>query len=500
MAPKKPSAKELAAELVNTTNMIYKFDDPTLLSVNYVREQVEERLELDAGFFKEGTWKEKSKQIIKDAVVRIQCYPQSHRARLTTAFQAKLDIDDENTAPSPAVTKSVTSTTSPKGRKRASQDDAEQTPTPSKRQRTKTAKSAEAAETPVKTRVRKPKTTPKKKEESELSEPEEESEEEKPAGKKRKVQKKPSPNKSAAAKKNEPPPKRGGRKSSKVVAPDSDEEEDQEEAELGSELSEIDETPKKRTPKKASAKKPEPKPEPETEPAALSSDSPLTDIKDGDSEVQTDNKTPAVVDETDSEESIVFDEPPKPKRKRKGKDAAEKPPAKSRAKAAKSVAQLSADDEEIKKLQGYLGKCGVRKIWPIVLKQYGDDSRAKIRHLKEMLKEVGMDGRFSEAKAREIKERRELEAELEAVQEMNEQWGKDGGGRASRSRAARPKKPLKDDSDDEDENGDGEKEEASKDDSGDDDDDEEGPLQKRARALAKRRADFAFLGDEEESD
>lgn len=76
MAPKKPSAKELAAELVSTTNKIYKGDDQAMLSVNYVREQVEEQLGLNAGFFQEGIWKDKSKQIIKDAVVRTQCsYP-----------------------------------------------------------------------------------------------------------------------------------------------------------------------------------------------------------------------------------------------------------------------------------------------------------------------------------------------------------------------------------------------------------------------------------------
>ena len=40
-----------------------------------------------------------------------------------------------------------------------------------------------------------------------------------------------------------------------------------------------------------------------------------------------------------------------------------------------------------------------------------------------MLKDVGMEGRFSEQKATAIKERRELAADLEAVQEGAKQWG-----------------------------------------------------------------------------
>ncbi|CAD0040913.1 unnamed protein product [Aureobasidium pullulans] len=40
-----------------------------------------------------------------------------------------------------------------------------------------------------------------------------------------------------------------------------------------------------------------------------------------------------------------------------------------------------------------------------------------------MLKDAGMDGRYSEQKANTIKERRELEADLEAVQQGNKQWG-----------------------------------------------------------------------------
>ena len=81
------------------------------------------------------------------------------------------------------------------------------------------------------------------------------------------------------------------------------------------------------------------------------------------------------------------------------------------------------DAEEIKKLQGWLVKCGIRKIWGKELAPY-DKPKAKIRHLREVLAEAGMTGRFSSEKANQIKEERELRADLEAVQEGNKHWGK----------------------------------------------------------------------------
>jgi hypothetical protein len=42
-----------------------------------------------------------------------------------------------------------------------------------------------------------------------------------------------------------------------------------------------------------------------------------------------------------------------------------------------------------------------------------------------MLKDAGMDGRFSLEKARQIKEERELREDLEMVQEGAKRWGKE---------------------------------------------------------------------------
>ncbi|KAL8784158.1 MAG: hypothetical protein Q9213_004132 [Squamulea squamosa] len=129
--------------------------------------------------------------------------------------------------------------------------------------------------------------------------------------------------------------------------------------------------------------------------------------------------------ESESEMSVLLDDDPKPK-KRARKTSSEKPKAKKREglNPAKAPQQSSEPDtEEIKRLQGWLVKCGIRKMWFKELAPY-DTPKAKIRHLKEMLTEAGMTGRFSQEKATQIREERELQADLDAVQAGNKQWGK----------------------------------------------------------------------------
>lgn len=206
-------------------------------------------------------------------------------------------------------------------------------------------------------------------------------------------------------------------------------------------------------------------------------------VEDSKADVKDESK-PEVNEE--DEYSDVIDEPPPPKRKR-----GEKKEASSKRKASKSTAKKEAvpDDPkeaEIKKLQSHLTKCGVRKLWHNELKQYGDDANAKIRHLKKMLADVGMDGRFSEAKAREIREMRELQADVEAAQEMDRLWGTSSGGRASRSGTKAATKQAKPES-------------GENNDDNDDDDEEDEPTSFAARRR-KAHADLAFLGDDSDSD
>ena len=145
-----------------------------------------------------------------------------------------------------------------------------------------------------------------------------------------------------------------------------------------------------------------------------------------------------------SEMSEVFDEAPKVKgRGRKSGSAkpSTKKPVVSKAKKP-SEQPADPDAEEIKRLQGWLVKCGIRKVWGKELAPY-DTPKAKIRHLKEMLTEAGMTGRYSAEKASQIKEEKEFKADLEAVQEGNKHWGKttseeeDGGIGKPRRRLAR---------------------------------------------------------------
>lgn len=151
----------------------------------------------------------------------------------------------------------------------------------------------------------------------------------------------------------------------------------------------------------------------------------------------------------DSDLSSLLDEDPAPRKKKRQKSdapkkqkAAKAKPAKASAKPkAKADADLSPQEAEIKRLQGWLLKCGIRKLWHRELAPYTTD-KEKINHLKDMLKDVGMDGRYSVEKAKQIKERRELAADLEAVQEGNKIWGQEQASEDDDSGGAKPKRRL----------------------------------------------------------
>jgi len=181
-------------------------------------------------------------------------------------------------------------------------------------------------------------------------------------------------------------------------------------------------------------------------------------------------------DVSDSDLSSVIDEEPKKKKKApaaKGKK--EKAPAKPKA-APKAKTEDDPDTAEVKRIQGWLVKCGIRKVWSRdpELSQC-DTSKDKIRVLKGWLKDVGMDGKYSVEKAAKIKEQREFAKDLEAIKEGEAAWGKasevTATGRPSRRAAAKPvpqqKVVLEDDSE----------EEAGGDDNDDDDDDDDDDVQ-----------------------
>ncbi|KAF9696746.1 hypothetical protein EKO04_005361 [Ascochyta lentis] len=166
----------------------------------------------------------------------------------------------------------------------------------------------------------------------------------------------------------------------------------------------------------------------------------VEDEDDSDAEPATTPPPPPAKkdDVSESELSSLLDESPaKNKRQKKAPAAKKKEPAKPKAKAASKAAD-DPDQAEIKRLQSWLVKCGIRKVWSKELAKF-DTSKEKIRHLKEMLSDAGMDGRFSDEKAAKIKEKREFAKDLEAIQEGEASWGntEDTGGRPRRRAAAR---------------------------------------------------------------
>ena len=168
-------------------------------------------------------------------------------------------------------------------------------------------------------------------------------------------------------------------------------------------------------------------------------------------------------DISDSELSSLLDESPaKNKRQKKAPAAKKKEPAKPKAKPASKAAD-DPGQAEIKQLQSWLVKCGIRKVWSKELAKF-DTSKEKIRHLKGMLSDAGMDGRYSDEKAAKIKEKREFAKDLEAIQEGEAAWGttEDTGGRPRRRAAARAvtlqKIEFSDDNEESEENNDDEDE------------------------------------------
>ncbi|KAI9894207.1 MAG: hypothetical protein M1814_004061 [Vezdaea aestivalis] len=165
--------------------------------------------------------------------------------------------------------------------------------------------------------------------------------------------------------------------------------------------------------KKTDVKSPEPKEVPNTS-------------KSVSLEVKKPQAKAVVHEDSESELSDLPKDIDEPIPKKRSANAKAEKPAKPRPKgkdrAAATDSNLSPDEAEIKRLQSWLLKCGIRKLWHRELAPF-DSPRAKIKHLKGMLAEAGMEGRYSVEKARQIKEERELKADVEEVNRMNSHWG-----------------------------------------------------------------------------
>lgn len=195
-------------------------------------------------------------------------------------------------------------------------------------------------------------------------------------------------------------------------------------------------TPKKATPKKPSTPK---KRAPKAKAARVVSEE---QILDSDEDVEMDDgdnaapKTPTKAElkelKSSGESSLteLSDAEAKPKKKRRQSGDAKKAAPKPRAAPKKKEpVELDPSEEKIKVLKDQLAKCGIRKVWGKELKKF-DTAGERIRYMQGLLKDVGMEGKFSAEKAKKIKERRELDAELSAIKAGEASWGVE---RASRS-------------------------------------------------------------------
>ncbi|CAG8676116.1 21633_t:CDS:2, partial [Racocetra persica] len=99
--------------------------------------------------------------------------------------------------------------------------------------------------------------------------------------------------------------------------------------------------------------------------------------------------------------SELEDDPPKKRKTGKGKNA--------------QVASPNDDDEAtIKELKAFIVKCGVRKVWSRELADC-DTISSQIDRLNKILRDLGIKGRPTLEKCKKVRERRELEAELNSM-------------------------------------------------------------------------------------
>lgn len=90
----------------------------------------------------------------------------------------------------------------------------------------------------------------------------------------------------------------------------------------------------------------------------------------------------------------------------------------SKIKTSEKKATAENDNDQIKQLKMYISKCGVRKAWKKELEGLSTDKQI-IARLKSILEELGMEGRPSLSKCKEIRDKIEAEKEMECLKSEN---------------------------------------------------------------------------------
>ncbi|KAG8834171.1 hypothetical protein FRC18_002458 [Serendipita sp. 400] len=196
---------------------------------------------------------------------------------------------------------------------------------------------------------------------------------------------------------------------------------------------------------------------------------------------------------SDSDLSVLEDDSPvkarKPKENRRPSVSKEKSKQTKKGGKGKGKAETDANvdinEDQIKKLKALVAACGVRKKWAKEFEGMEDKPKQQLSRLKEILAELGMTGRMSLEKAKSIRAKRELAAELEDVVQFEARRGLQKDSKQTKSREKRSGKvPIDVPGDDDDDNDDG---------------DDESEVD-RTNPPARRKNILAFLDDQSEEE
>ncbi|KZT69301.1 hypothetical protein DAEQUDRAFT_272676 [Daedalea quercina L-15889] len=186
---------------------------------------------------------------------------------------------------------------------------------------------------------------------------------------------------------------------------------------------------------------------PNAEPRLSSS----TDVAEARKDKAASSEPPLMADDSgysESEMSVLIDEPPKrTKQKNKDTDSKKKSAKQPRVRKPRQPAkELSKDEETIKRLKSLVVACGVRKQWAKEFKGM-DRPSDQIRRLKQILSDLGMTGRMSLEQAKAIREKREFAQELEDVQSFEKSIVASGSRTRKNSQQAKEASEVESDED-----------------------------------------------------
>ncbi|KAJ1967735.1 hypothetical protein IWQ62_001669 [Dispira parvispora] len=113
------------------------------------------------------------------------------------------------------------------------------------------------------------------------------------------------------------------------------------------------------------------------------------------------------------EKSELSDVPTNPRPRKKARVVESPAETEKKKPSRKSKEPLSKDEQNITSLKSYIRTCGVRRVWSQDLN--GLSPKEQIRKLQQQLQALGVEGRPTIAKCKQVAYQRELKAECESV-------------------------------------------------------------------------------------